>query len=89
MREFGERYDSLFGQDVVLVAISSDSLETHRRPLLLLVVGLLVWKPWNVEPPRLNDEPWKIARFVTLPEFKKPIQHQTPRQVRLGLRYSF
>jgi thioredoxin-dependent peroxiredoxin len=31
MREFGERYDSLFGQDVVLVAISSDSLETHGR----------------------------------------------------------
>jgi thioredoxin-dependent peroxiredoxin len=31
MREFGERYDSLFGPDVVLVAISSDSLETHSR----------------------------------------------------------
>jgi thioredoxin-dependent peroxiredoxin len=31
MREFGERYDSLFGRDVVLVAISSDSLETHGR----------------------------------------------------------
>jgi thioredoxin-dependent peroxiredoxin len=31
MREFGERYDSLFGQDVVLVAISSDSLATHGR----------------------------------------------------------
>ncbi len=31
MREFGERYDSLFGTDVVLVAISSDSLETHGR----------------------------------------------------------
>ncbi|WNG57910.1 TonB-dependent receptor [Archangium gephyra] len=24
-----------------------------------------------------------------IPEFKKPIQHQTPRQVRLGLRYAF
>jgi thioredoxin-dependent peroxiredoxin len=31
LREFGERYDSLFGPDVVLVAISSDSLETHGR----------------------------------------------------------
>lgn len=31
MREFRERYDSLFGPDVVLVAISSDSLETHGR----------------------------------------------------------
>jgi peroxiredoxin Q/BCP len=31
MREFGERYDSLFGPDVVLVAINSDSLETHGR----------------------------------------------------------
>jgi thioredoxin-dependent peroxiredoxin len=31
LREFGERYDSLFGPDVVVVAISSDSLETHGR----------------------------------------------------------
>jgi peroxiredoxin Q/BCP len=31
LREFGERYDSLFGPDVVLVAISSDSLATHGR----------------------------------------------------------
>jgi thioredoxin-dependent peroxiredoxin len=31
MREFGERYDSLFGPDVVVVAVSSDSLETHSR----------------------------------------------------------
>jgi peroxiredoxin Q/BCP len=31
LREFGERYDSLFGPDVVVVAISSDSLETHAR----------------------------------------------------------
>jgi len=31
MREFGQRYDSLFGPDVVVVAISSDSLETHGR----------------------------------------------------------
>src|SRR5829696_7085165 len=31
MRTFGEQYDSLFGPDVVLVAISTDSVETHRR----------------------------------------------------------
>ncbi|HEY7637286.1 MAG TPA: redoxin domain-containing protein [Gemmatimonadales bacterium] len=31
MREFGQRYDSLFGPEVVLVAISSDSVETHGR----------------------------------------------------------
>jgi peroxiredoxin Q/BCP len=31
MRTFAEQYDSLFGTDVVLVAISTDSLETHRR----------------------------------------------------------
>lgn len=31
MRTFAEQYDSLFGPDVVLVAISTDSVETHRR----------------------------------------------------------
>lgn len=31
MRTFGEQYDSLFGPEVVLVGISTDSLETHRR----------------------------------------------------------
>jgi thioredoxin-dependent peroxiredoxin len=31
MRTFGEQYDSLFGPDVVLVAISTDSVETHGR----------------------------------------------------------
>lgn len=31
MRTFGEQYDSLFGPDVVLVGISTDSLATHSR----------------------------------------------------------
>lgn len=31
MRTFAEQYDSLFGPDVVLVGISTDSLETHQR----------------------------------------------------------
>jgi Peroxiredoxin len=31
MRTFGEQYDSLFGPDVVVVGISTDSLETHTR----------------------------------------------------------
>jgi peroxiredoxin Q/BCP len=31
MRTFAEQYDSLIGPDVVLVGISSDSLETHKR----------------------------------------------------------
>jgi peroxiredoxin Q/BCP len=31
MRTFAEQYDSLFGPDVVLVGISTDSVETHRR----------------------------------------------------------
>jgi peroxiredoxin Q/BCP len=31
MRTFAEQYDSLFGPDVVLVAISTDSVETHNR----------------------------------------------------------
>jgi peroxiredoxin Q/BCP len=31
MRTFAEQYDSLFGPDVVLVGISADSVETHKR----------------------------------------------------------
>ncbi len=31
MRTFAERYDSLFGPDVVVVGISADSVETHTR----------------------------------------------------------
>ena len=31
MRTFAERYDSLFGSDVVVVGISTDPLETHNR----------------------------------------------------------
>ena len=31
MRTFGEQYDSLFGPEVVVVGISTDSLETHSR----------------------------------------------------------
>jgi peroxiredoxin Q/BCP len=31
MRTFTEQYDSLFGPDVVLVGISTDSVETHKR----------------------------------------------------------
>jgi len=31
MRTFAEQYDSLFGPNVVLVAISTDSVETHGR----------------------------------------------------------
>jgi peroxiredoxin Q/BCP len=31
MRTFAEQYDSLFGPDVVLVAISTDSVTTHSR----------------------------------------------------------
>jgi peroxiredoxin Q/BCP len=31
MRTFAQQYDSLFGPEVVLVAISTDSVTTHRR----------------------------------------------------------
>jgi thioredoxin-dependent peroxiredoxin len=31
MRTFAEQYDSVFGPDVVLVGISTDSVETHAR----------------------------------------------------------
>jgi hypothetical protein len=38
---------------------------------IVVVAALLVWKPWKSEPPRLNDEPYKIAKFAISPEFKK------------------
>lgn len=31
MRTFAQQYDSLFGPEVVLVGISTDSIETHKR----------------------------------------------------------
>jgi peroxiredoxin Q/BCP len=31
MQTFGDQYDTLFGPDVVVVGVSADSLETHRR----------------------------------------------------------
>jgi peroxiredoxin Q/BCP len=31
MRTFGAQYEDLFGEDVVVVGISADSLQTHRR----------------------------------------------------------
>lgn len=31
MQTFADQYDTLFGSDVVLVGISADSVETHRR----------------------------------------------------------
>jgi thioredoxin-dependent peroxiredoxin len=31
LQTFGDQYDSLFGPDVVVVGVSADSLETHRR----------------------------------------------------------
>ena len=45
--------------------------------VVLLAIVLLVWKPWKAEPPRLNEEPWKIAKFVSTPDFKKlPFERQ-------------
>jgi len=32
--------------------------------VLVLLVALLIWKPWRPSPPRLNEEPYKIARFA-------------------------
>lgn len=31
LQTFGDQYDTLFGSDVVVLGISADSLETHRR----------------------------------------------------------
>jgi hypothetical protein len=37
----------------------------------LVVVALIVWKPWQSGPPRLNEGPSKIASFTTSNEFSK------------------
>jgi hypothetical protein len=34
-----------------------------------LLVSLAAWKPWRAEPPRLNEEPATIARFVNTSAF--------------------
>lgn len=31
---------------------------------IAVVVGLLIWKPWHTEPPRLNEPPVKVAKFA-------------------------
>jgi hypothetical protein len=31
---------------------------------LLLLVVLFVWRPWDPSPPRLNEQPYKIAHFA-------------------------
>jgi peroxiredoxin Q/BCP len=52
MRTFGEQYDSLFGPDVVVVGISTDSLETHTRFAASL----------NLPFRLLSDRDQKVAR---------------------------
>jgi hypothetical protein len=45
--------------------------------VVALLVALVIWKPWKVEPPRLNDEPWKIAEFVSTTTYGKlPFERQ-------------
>jgi hypothetical protein len=43
---------------------------------LALVVALLVWKPWNPTPPRLNEDPAKIAKFAASHLNTLPFEHQ-------------
>ena len=31
---------------------------------LVLFIALLVWRPWQPTPPRLNEQPYKIAQFA-------------------------
>jgi hypothetical protein len=31
---------------------------------VILLVALLIWRPWNPAPPRLNEQPYKIAKFA-------------------------
>ena len=32
--------------------------------VLVVLIGLMVWRPWQPEPPRLNEQPYKIAQFA-------------------------
>jgi len=52
MRTFAEQYDSLFGPDVVVVGISTDSLSTHQRFAASLGVSFRL----------LSDPEQKVAR---------------------------
>ena len=54
MRTFGEQYDSLFGPEVVVVGISTDSVETHVRFASSLDL------PFRL----LSDPDQKVARQV-------------------------
>src|SRR5687767_1551665 len=31
---------------------------------VVVLIGLMVWRPWQPEPPRLNEQPYKIAQFA-------------------------
>lgn len=44
---------------------------------LVMLIALAVWRPWTPEPPRLNDEPYKLAQFVATPAFERlPFERQ-------------
>lgn len=34
---------------------------------LVVLIALLVWRPWSPAPPRLNEQPYKIAQFAASP----------------------
>jgi hypothetical protein len=43
---------------------------------LVLIIGLLVWRPWVPTPPRLNEDPAKIATFAASHLNTLPFEHQ-------------
>jgi hypothetical protein len=52
-------------------------------------LSLEVFNVFNFQAVTRVNELSTSSNGMPLPEFKKPIQHQTPRQVRIGLRYTF
>jgi hypothetical protein len=43
---------------------------------VVLVIVLLVWRPWVPTPPRLNEDPAKIAKFAASHLNTVPFEHQ-------------
>ena len=67
MRTFAERYDSLFGPEVTVVAISTDPLETHSRFAASLALPFrLLSDPTQVVARRYasNDRSGNLRRTV-------------------------
>jgi thioredoxin-dependent peroxiredoxin len=62
MQTFGDQYDSLFGPDVVVVGISADSLETHRRFAASLDIPFRLLADTNLKVARMYGSRGEAGR---------------------------